>query len=79
MNTAARIQSAAPINGVLVGELTYAATRDAIDFRDAEPIAAKGKAEPVRVWEAVAGEGARPTCLRPTPSRSSAASVRRAR
>ena len=53
MNTAARIQSAAPVDGVLVGELTYAATRDAIDYRDAEPIAAKGKSEPVRVWEAV--------------------------
>jgi class 3 adenylate cyclase/tetratricopeptide (TPR) repeat protein len=53
MNTAARIQSAAPVNGVLVGELTHAATRDAIDYRDAEPIAAKGKSEPVRVWEAV--------------------------
>jgi class 3 adenylate cyclase/tetratricopeptide (TPR) repeat protein len=53
MNTAARLQSAAPINGILVGELTYAATRDAIDYRDAEPIAAKGKSEPVRVWEAV--------------------------
>jgi len=53
MNTAARIQSAAPVNGVLVGELTYAATRDAIDYLDAEPIAAKGKSEPVRVWEAV--------------------------
>ena len=26
---------------------------DAIDYRDAEPIAAKGKSEPVRVWEAV--------------------------
>ena len=53
MNTAARIQSAAPVDGVLVGELTYAATRDAIDYRHAEPIAAKGKSEPVRVWEAV--------------------------
>ena len=53
MNTAARIQSAAPVDGVLVGELTYVATRDAIDYRDAEPIAAKGKSEPVRVWEAV--------------------------
>jgi hypothetical protein len=53
MNTAARIQSAAPVNGVLVGELTYTATRDAIDYRDAEPIAAKGKSEPVRVWEAI--------------------------
>jgi class 3 adenylate cyclase/tetratricopeptide (TPR) repeat protein len=54
MNTAARLQSAAPVNGVLVGELTYAATRDVIDYREAEPIAAKGKSEPVKVWEALA-------------------------
>ena len=53
MNTAARLQSAAPINGVLVGEETYRATRDAIDYSEAEPIAAKGKSEPVRVWEVV--------------------------
>jgi tetratricopeptide (TPR) repeat protein len=43
----------APVNGVLVGETTYRATRDAIRYRDAEPVQAKGKAEPVRVWEAV--------------------------
>jgi class 3 adenylate cyclase/tetratricopeptide (TPR) repeat protein len=53
MNTAARLQSAAPVDGILVGELTYAATRTVIDYREAEPIAAKGKSEPVRVWEAV--------------------------
>ena len=54
MNTAARLQSAAPVNGIVVGELTYRATREAVDYRDAEPIAAKGKSEPVRIWE-VAG------------------------
>jgi class 3 adenylate cyclase/tetratricopeptide (TPR) repeat protein len=54
MNTAARLQSAAPVDGIVVGELTYRATRDAIDYRDAEPIAAKGKSEPVRIWEVVA-------------------------
>jgi class 3 adenylate cyclase/tetratricopeptide (TPR) repeat protein len=53
MNTAARLQSAAPVNGVLVGELTYAATRGSIEYREAEPIAAKGKSEPVRVWQAL--------------------------
>jgi class 3 adenylate cyclase/tetratricopeptide (TPR) repeat protein len=53
MNTAARLQSAAPVNGILVGALTHEATRDAIKYRDAEPIAAKGKSEPVQVWEAV--------------------------
>ena len=53
VNTAARLQSAAPVNGILVGEGTYRATRDAIDYREAPAVAAKGKAEPVRVWEAV--------------------------
>ncbi len=54
MNTAARLQSAAPVNGIVVGELTYLATRDTIEYRDAEPIAAKGKADPVPIWEAIA-------------------------
>ena len=54
VNTAARLQSAAPVNGILVGEGTYRATRDAIDYRDAPSVEAKGKAEPVKVWEALA-------------------------
>src|SRR5581483_9700545 len=53
VNTAARLQAAAPVNGVLVGESTYRATRDVIDYEEREPVVAKGKAEPVRVWEAV--------------------------
>jgi class 3 adenylate cyclase len=53
VNTAARLQSAAAINGILVGETTYRATADAIDYQEAAPVEAKGKAEPVRVWEAV--------------------------
>jgi len=53
VNTAARLQSAAPVNGILVGEGTYRATRHAIDYREAPPVDAKGKAEPVKVWEAV--------------------------
>jgi class 3 adenylate cyclase/tetratricopeptide (TPR) repeat protein len=53
MNTAARIQSAAPVNGIVVGEPTYRVTRGAIEYRAAEAIAAKGKSEPVPVWEVV--------------------------
>ena len=34
INTAARIQSAAPVNGVLVGEATYRATAHVIEYRD---------------------------------------------
>jgi class 3 adenylate cyclase len=54
VNTAARLQSAAPVNGILVGEATYRATRHVIDYRDAPAVEAKGKSKPVRVWEVVA-------------------------
>src|SRR5499427_964269 len=54
VNTAARLQAAAPVNGILVGERTFRATRGAIEYRAATPVAAKGKSEPVPVWEAVA-------------------------
>jgi class 3 adenylate cyclase len=54
VNTAARLQSAAPVNGILVGEATYRATRDTIEYREAAPVEAKGKSEPITVWEAVA-------------------------
>ena len=53
VNTAARLQGAAPVNGILVGEGTYRATRQTIDYREAPPVEAKGKAEPIKVWEAV--------------------------
>jgi len=53
VNTAARLQSAAPVNGILVGEATYRATRHVIEYREAASVEAKGKSEPVPVWEAV--------------------------
>jgi len=54
VNTTARLQSAAPVNGILVGEATWRATRHVIDYRDAAPVDAKGKSQPVPVWEVVA-------------------------
>jgi len=53
VNTTARLQSAAPVNGILVGESTYRSTRHAIEYREAAPVEAKGKADPVQVWEVV--------------------------
>src|SRR5688572_12427838 len=53
VNTAARLQSAAPVDGILVGEQTFRATERAIEYREHEPVQAKGKANPVLVWEAV--------------------------
>jgi len=52
VNTAARLQSAAPVNGILVDESTYRATRRAIGYDAADPIEAKGKSAPVAVWQA---------------------------
>ena len=51
VNTAARLQSAAPVDGILVDETTYRATSQKIDYRESEPILAKGKQEPVPAWE----------------------------
>ncbi len=53
VNTASRLQTAAPVNGVLVGETTYNATSRVVEYREVPPVEAKGKAEPVAVWEAV--------------------------
>jgi len=53
INTASRLQQAAPVNGVIVGAETYAATRSAIEYEPAEPVQAKGKAEPVEAWVAI--------------------------
>src|SRR5215831_17577128 len=53
VNTAARLQGGAPVNGILVGEGTYRATRHVIDYRDAPAVEAKGKSEPVKAWEVV--------------------------
>jgi class 3 adenylate cyclase len=54
VNTASRLQTAAPTNGVLVGEETHRATRGLIDYREVEPVVVKGKTAPVRAWLAIA-------------------------
>jgi class 3 adenylate cyclase/tetratricopeptide (TPR) repeat protein len=53
VNTAARIQAQAPVDGVAVGEGTYRATDRVFEFALLAPISAKGKAEPVAVWQAL--------------------------
>ena len=54
VNTAARLQGAAPVDGILVDETTYRATDRVIEFEPAEPIQAKGKTDPVVAWKALA-------------------------
>ncbi len=57
INTASRIQSAAPTNSILVGEETYRATRGLFDFEAVEPILVKGNRDPVPVWLAIRPKG----------------------
>ncbi|HSK16101.1 MAG TPA: adenylate/guanylate cyclase domain-containing protein, partial [Gaiellaceae bacterium] len=54
VNTCSRLQAAAPVDGILVDEATHRATASVIEYREAEPVQAKGKAEPIAVWEAIA-------------------------
>ena len=51
VNTTSRLQTAAPVNGILVGEITHRATSHVISYRGADPVVAKGKTEPVPAWE----------------------------
>ncbi len=52
VNTASRLQQVAPAGGVVVGEMTYRATRDAMEYSSLEPVAVKGKTEPLSIWVA---------------------------
>ena len=60
VNVAARLQAAAEIGSVTVGERTVRATRDAVDYKALEPLRLKGKAEPVPAWEAIGLHAAQP-------------------
>ena len=53
VNTAARLQTAAPTGEILVDETTYRSTERAIEFDEASAVEAKGKSSPVRAWKAV--------------------------
>ena len=64
VNTAARLQAAAPEGGVLLGEGTALAVAGVVDVAPARAIELKGKAEPVRASVVLA--------LRPEPSREAA-------
>jgi class 3 adenylate cyclase/tetratricopeptide (TPR) repeat protein len=50
VNVAARLEQAAPAGEVLIGESTYRLVRDAIEIVPVEPLALKGKLEPVSAY-----------------------------
>ncbi len=57
VNTAARLQGAANKGEIIVGAETHAASSDAIEYEEIEPVKAKNKAEPVQAWKALAVPG----------------------
>jgi class 3 adenylate cyclase len=62
VNTAARLQTGAATNTVVVGEETWRATRDIFDYDAGEPVNAKGKSAPVPLWiarRAIVAQGER--------------------
>jgi predicted ATPase/class 3 adenylate cyclase len=54
VNTAARIQGEAPVDGVAVGEQTYRATEPVFEYEPLPSVSVKGKAEPLALWWAKA-------------------------
>src|SRR5690606_17395718 len=54
VNTAARIQSVAPPDGVLVCGRTHARTADAIRYQAQPPMILRGRSTPTELWLAVA-------------------------
>jgi class 3 adenylate cyclase/tetratricopeptide (TPR) repeat protein len=68
VNTAARLQSAAPPGGAVVGRGTYELTRHAFAYEPLDPVDAKGKREPVPAWlvtEPIVDAAERPTSVTP--------------
>ena len=50
VNTAARLEAAAPPDGVAVGALTHELTSRVIEYEELPAVTAKGKSEPVTAW-----------------------------
>jgi class 3 adenylate cyclase/tetratricopeptide (TPR) repeat protein len=72
VNTAARLESAAPAGRAIVGEETYRLTRHAFSFEELDPIEAKGKRETVAAWlvgEPTVAPANRPTSRTPLVGR----------
>jgi class 3 adenylate cyclase/tetratricopeptide (TPR) repeat protein len=54
VNTASRLQGAAPVNGVAVSEQTYRVTARVFDYEQLAPVRVKGKSEPLALYRPLA-------------------------
>ena len=62
VNTASRLQNAAPVGGILITHETYRLVRGIFDVQPQQPLTVKGKAEPLQTYLVLA---ARPRPFRP--------------
>jgi len=53
VNTAARLQTSAMVDSIVVGELTHRTTKQVFDYEELDPAVAKGKQDPLLRWRAV--------------------------
>jgi class 3 adenylate cyclase len=53
VNTAARLQGAAPVGGLIVNEQAHRATTQAIRYEEVPALELKGKGDPVSAWRAL--------------------------
>ncbi len=59
VNVSARLQAAAPPGGVAVGAVTHGLTVRIIEYEELPPVVAKGKADPLQAWRALAARARR--------------------
>ncbi len=57
VNVAARLEQAAPVNQIYIGEMTYQLVRDAVEAEPVEALELKGKAERVPAYRLVSVQG----------------------
>jgi class 3 adenylate cyclase/tetratricopeptide (TPR) repeat protein len=57
VNVAARLEQAAPVNEIYLGETTWHLVRDAVEVEQVEPLQLKGKAEKVAAYRLVSALG----------------------
>ncbi|MGZ8583761.1 MAG: ATP-binding protein [Actinomycetota bacterium] len=57
VNTASRLQSTAPPDGLVVAASTYLATRFNFRWQELRPVTVKGKADPIQIWAPIESRG----------------------
>ncbi|MBI2619341.1 MAG: adenylate/guanylate cyclase domain-containing protein [Ignavibacteriales bacterium] len=57
VNLAQRLESSAPVEGIMISQRTYELVKDHVVTRPMDPVKPKGLDTPIQVWEVVVGEG----------------------